>query len=53
MLFEYEPVHDKSYNETSEVSDQPVDPSSMARVLIYPSLDSPEAVKLTCAQRRL
>ena len=49
------PVHDtyKRTRVTSKASDQPVNPSSMARVLIYPSLGSPEAVEGTCYQRRL
>ena len=34
-------------------SDQPVQPPGMARVLVYPSLDIPEAVECTCDQRRL
>ena len=33
--------------------DQPVYPPSMARVLLYPSLDSPEAVEGTCDQQNL
>ena len=35
-----EPAHDKSYNKTfvtSKDSDQPANPPSMAKVLIYPS----------------
>ena len=50
------PTQDKTYNKTcvtSKDSYQPVHPPSMARVLVYPSLDSPEAVKGTCDQRRL
>ena len=42
----YEPAHDKTYNKTcvtSKYLDQPVHPPSMARILVYPSLDSPEA----------
>ena len=38
---------------TSKVSDQPVHPPSMARVLVYSSLDSLKAVEGTCDQRRL
>ena len=38
---------------TSRDSDQPVDPPSKASVLVYPSLDSLEAVEGTCDQRRL
>ena len=48
-----EQVHDKTYNKTcvtSKDSDQPVHPPSMARVLVYPSLDSLEAVEVTCDQ---
>ena len=43
----YEPAHDKTCNKpcaTSKDSDQPVYPHSMARVLIYPSLDSLDPV---------
>ena len=50
-----EPAH-KSYDKTcvtSKDSDQPVHPPSMARVLVYPSLDSLEAVESTCNQGRL
>ena len=32
---------------TSKDSDQPVPPPSMARVLVYPSVDTPKAVKGT------
>ena len=52
----YETAHDKTNNRTCMTikdSDQPVHPTSMARVLFYPSLDSPEAVEGTCDQRRL
>ena len=45
-----EPAHDKTYNKTcvtSKDSDHPVHPSSMSRVLVYPSLGSLEAVKVT------
>ena len=52
----YEPVHTKTYNNTCVTSkdpDQPVHPPSMARVLVYPSLDSPEAVEGPCNQQRL
>ena len=38
---------------TSKGLDQPVQPPSMTRVLTYPSLDSLDAVKGTCSQRRL
>ena len=40
-------------NVTSKDSDQPVHQPSMARVLVYPSFDSPEAVEGTYNQRRL
>ena len=33
---------------TSKDSDQPVHPPSLAKVLVHPSLDSPEAVEGTC-----
>ena len=52
----YKPVHDKTYNKTCSTgkdSDQPVHTLSLARVLVHPSLDSQEAVKGTCDQRRL
>ena len=52
----HEPAHDKTYNETcvtSKDSGQPVHPPSMARVLLYPSLDSPEVTEGTYEQRRL
>ena len=52
----YKLVHDKTYNKTfgtRKDSDQPVHPPSMARVLVHPSFDSPEAVEGTCDQRRL
>ena len=50
-----EPAHDKTYKTcvTSKNSDQPVHPPSMARVLVHPSFDSPEAIESTCDQRRL
>ena len=46
----YEPVHDKTYKTsvTSKDSDQPVHPLSMARVLIYPYLDSLAAAEGSC-----
>ena len=56
MYIIYEPAHSKTYNKicvTSKDSDQPVFPPSMARVLVYPSLDSPEAVEATRDQQRL
>ena len=49
-----EQAHNKTYNNTyvtSNESDQPVHPQSMARVLVHPSLDSPEAVEGTCDDR--
>ena len=52
----YEPAHDKTFKKTcvtNKDSDQPVNPPSMAKVLLYPSLDSPEAVEGTCDQRGL
>ena len=51
-----EQAHNKTYNKTcvtSNDSDQPMHPLGMARVLVHPSLDSHEAVKSTCDQRRL
>ena len=51
-----DPAQDQTYNKTcvtSIDSDQPVHPPCIARVLVYPSLDSPEAVDGTCDQRRL
>ena len=51
-----EPAQDKTYIKncvTSKDSDQPVRPSSMARVLVYLSFDSLEAVEGICDQRRL
>ena len=51
-----EPAHDKTYNKTcltSKDSDQSVHPLSMARVLVYSSLDSLEALKGTFDQQRL
>ena len=44
----YEPENNKTYNKTyftSTDSYQHVHPPSMARVLVYPSLHSPEAVE--------
>ena len=52
----FEPVHDETYNKncvTSKDLDQPVHPPSMARILVYPSLDSLESVDGTCDQQRL
>ena len=51
--FIFEPAHQKTYNKTcvtSKDSDPPVHPP---RVLLYPSLDSPEAVEVSVDQRRL
>ena len=51
-----EPAHDKTCNKscvTSKDSDQPIHPPSMARILIYPSLDNPEVAEGSCNQRRL
>ena len=53
-----EPAHDKTYNKTcvtSNDSDHPVHPPSVARPLVYmyPSFDSLEAVEDTCGQRRI
>ena len=50
------PAQDKTYNKTcmtSKDSDQPVHPPSMAKVLIYLSLASLEAVEGRCDQQRL
>ena len=52
----YEAADNKTYNKicmTSRDTDQPVRPLSTARVFIYPSLDSPEAVEGTCDQQSL
>ena len=52
----YEQKHDKTYNKTcvtSKDSYQPVYPPSTARVLVYPSSDSQDAVKDICDQRIL
>ena len=49
----YEPANDKTYNKTcmtSKDSDQPVHPPSMAKIFVYPSLDSLEAAEGTCNQ---
>ena len=49
-------MHDKTYNKicmASKDSDQPIHLPSMARVLIYPSLNSQEAVEGLCDQWRL
>ena len=46
----FEPAHDKTYNKTcvtSKEPNQPVCPPSMARILVYPSLDSLEDVEGT------
>ena len=39
---------EKTYNKTSKVSNQSVHPPSVATILVYPSLDSLEAVEGTC-----
>ena len=42
------PVHDKTYNKmclTSKDSAQPVHPPSMAKILLYPSLNSLKAIE--------
>ena len=47
MVLTFMPARDKAYNKTcvtSKDSDQPVPPLSLASVLIYPILNSPEAV---------
>ena len=44
-----EPAHDKTYNKTCVTSTDsylPVHPSSMAKVLFYPSLESLESVTI-------
>ena len=50
-------VHDKTYNKTcvtsSKYSDQPIYLPTMARVMVYPSLDSLEVVEGTCDQQKL
>ena len=49
-------AHDKTCNKTcvtNKDSDQPVHLPITAMILVYPSLDSPEAVEGTCDQRRL
>ena len=52
-LFNFiEKIHMSQYSKTcvtSKDSDQPVQPPSVARVLVYPSLDSLETVEGTCA----
>ena len=53
VLWLFEPAHYKTYNKTSKCSDQPVQPSSIARISIYPSVDSLESVEGTCDKRRL
>ena len=52
----FDPAHDETYNKTcvtNKDSDQPVHSSSMERILVYPSLNSQEAVEDTCDRRRL
>ena len=49
--FIFEPAQDKTYNKTCVTrkdSDQPVHPPSTAKILVYPSPDSLEAVEDTC-----
>ena len=49
----YEPGHDKTNKKTcvtNKDSDQPVHTPAIARFLVYPSLDSLEAVEGTCDQ---
>ena len=48
-------AHDKTYKicVTSQDSDQLVHPPSMARVFVYPSLDSLEGVEGTHVEQRL
>ena len=47
-----EPVHDKNCNKTCWTS-KDSNQSVLAKSLVYPSLDNPEAVQGTCDQRRL
>ena len=50
----FEPAHNKTYNKifvTCKDSAQPVQSHSMVRFLVYPSLDSVEAVEDSCDQR--
>ena len=52
----YEPEHDKTYRKTCAAgkdSDQPVCSLSLTRVLVHPSLESPDTVEGTCDQQRL
>ena len=53
----YEPAHDKTDKKIfvghRKDSNQTVHPPSTARVLVYPSFDSPEEVEGTCNQWRL
>ena len=56
VVFQYEPAHHKTYDKTcmtSLDSARPVHPPSMPRVLVYLSLDSPDAKDGTCDQGRL
>ena len=46
------PQHNQKTCVISKDLDQPEHPSSMARVLVHPSVDSPEAVEGTCNRRR-
>ena len=54
--FKNEQAHNKTYNKTfvtSKDSDQLVHPTSMTRILVHPSLDSPEVVEGTCVEYSL
>ena len=56
LTISFKPAHDKTYTKTCVTikdSEQSVHPSSMARILFYPSLNILEAVEETCDQRRL
>ena len=45
-LLTFEPAHDKTFNKTYVIGkDQPVRPPSVARILVYSSLNSLEAVE--------
>ena len=50
---EIETAHDKTYNKSSKDSNQPVQPPSAARALVYRSLDCLGDVEGTCDRRRL
>ena len=47
-----EPAHGKNYIQL-DLCDQPVQPHSMARVLVYSSLNSLRALEGTCDHQRL